>query len=187
MVPRFRQTSREPTVRDVGLAATSLPGEVYRVRGVIPPGLPALSPAKSVYLRETPDWPARSQREFLPHGIRINAVSPGPIDTGILERALPKEAAAQPRAQMTESNPMKRFGHPGRPPKRSYSSVDATFTTGANSRRRRCLPALRCRACEAAGYGVTPQTVRERVAFVCAAGQHDVARFDAVQRDRGEV
>jgi NAD(P)-dependent dehydrogenase (short-subunit alcohol dehydrogenase family) len=76
-------------------------------------------------------------REFLPHGIRVNAVSPGPIDTGILERALPKEAAAQTRAQMTESNPMKRFGHPGEAAKAVvFLAFDATFT----NRRRTPLP-----------------------------------------------
>ena len=52
-------------------------------------------------------------RELLPRGIRVNAVSPGPIDSGILEKTLPREAAEQTRRQMTENNPMKRFGRPG--------------------------------------------------------------------------
>ena len=71
-------------------------------------------------------------RELLPRGIRVNAVSPGPIDTGILERALPKEAAEQTRAQMTENNPMKRFGHPEEVAKAvMFLAFEATFTTGA--------------------------------------------------------
>ena len=71
-------------------------------------------------------------RELLPSGIRVNAVSPGPLDTGILERTLPKEAAEQTRAQMTENNPMKRFGHPEEAAKAvAFLAFDATFTTGA--------------------------------------------------------
>jgi NAD(P)-dependent dehydrogenase (short-subunit alcohol dehydrogenase family) len=71
-------------------------------------------------------------RELLPHGIRVNAVSPGPIDTGILDRSLPQEAAKQTKAQMTAENPMQRFGDEGEVAKAVvFLAFDATYTTGA--------------------------------------------------------
>lgn len=45
-------------------------------------------------------------RELLPRGIRVNAISPGPIDSGILETmGLPKEAADRFRAGRTAGAP----------------------------------------------------------------------------------
>lgn len=71
-------------------------------------------------------------RELLPRGIRVNAVSPGPIDTGILHRSLPAEAVEPTIAQMREANPMKRFGHPEEVAKAvAFLAFEATFTTGA--------------------------------------------------------
>lgn len=71
-------------------------------------------------------------RELLPHKIRVNAVSPGPIDTGILDRTMPKEMAAQTRAQMITNSPLGRFGEPVEIAKAvEYLAFDATFTTGA--------------------------------------------------------
>jgi len=71
-------------------------------------------------------------RELLPRGIRINAVSPGPIDTGVLERSMPAEAAEQAKAQMTQENPMQRFGDPREVAKAAvFLAFEATFTTGA--------------------------------------------------------
>lgn len=66
--------------------------------------------------------------ELLPRGIRVNAVSPGPIDSGILEQALPAAAAAQTRQQMGESNPMKRLVCPKEV---AFFAFEATYTTGA--------------------------------------------------------
>ena len=71
-------------------------------------------------------------RELLPHGIRVNAVSPGPINSGILEKTMPKEAADQIVKQMTAENPMKRFGRPEEVAKALvFLAFEATYTTGA--------------------------------------------------------
>ena len=70
-------------------------------------------------------------RELLPRGIRVNAVSPGPIDTGILARSMPAAAAEQIAAQMAAENPMLRFGTPDEVARAvAFLAFDATFTTG---------------------------------------------------------
>ena len=71
---------------------------------------------------------------FAPRGIRVNAVSPGPIEsTAILQKVgMPKEAADQVYLQMTESVPMKRLGQPEEVAKAvAFLAIDATYTTGA--------------------------------------------------------
>ncbi len=71
-------------------------------------------------------------RELIPRGVRVNAVSPGPIDTGILDRSMPAEAAQALKTQMTATNPMGRFGTPDEIAKAvPFLAFDATFTTGA--------------------------------------------------------
>ncbi|MFJ4624554.1 SDR family oxidoreductase [Streptomyces sp. NPDC088812] len=71
-------------------------------------------------------------RELLPRRIRVNAVSPGPIDSGILEKSMPKEAAEQAKAQMAADNPMLRMGTPTEVARAVvYLAFDATYTTGA--------------------------------------------------------
>jgi NAD(P)-dependent dehydrogenase (short-subunit alcohol dehydrogenase family) len=71
--------------------------------------------------------------EFLPRGIRVNAVSPGPIETPIIGKAFPdKETAEHLTGQMREANPMKRFGTSEEIAKAVlFLAFDATFTTGA--------------------------------------------------------
>jgi NAD(P)-dependent dehydrogenase (short-subunit alcohol dehydrogenase family) len=71
-------------------------------------------------------------RELLPRGIRVNAVSPGPIDSGILEKSMPKEIAEQTKAQMATDNPMQRLGTPAEIARAvAFLAFDATYTTGA--------------------------------------------------------
>lgn len=67
-----------------------------------------------------------------PAGIRVNAISPGPIDSGILETMnLSDEAADQFRAERTASNPMKRYGTVEEFAKAAaFLAFDATYTTG---------------------------------------------------------
>ncbi|TQM15640.1 SDR family oxidoreductase [Pseudonocardia kunmingensis] len=71
-------------------------------------------------------------RELLPRGIRVNAISPGPIDTGILEKMMTGEAAAQFASQVVAANPMQRFGTVDEFARAAaFLAFDATYTTGA--------------------------------------------------------
>jgi NAD(P)-dependent dehydrogenase (short-subunit alcohol dehydrogenase family) len=76
---------------------------------------------------------ARSfSRELLPRGIRVNAISPGPIDTGTLKNTMSKEAAEEFKAQRLAANPMHRFGTPDEVARAAaFLAFDATYTTGA--------------------------------------------------------
>ncbi|WP_081232554.1 SDR family oxidoreductase [Mycobacterium avium] len=70
--------------------------------------------------------------ELLPRGIRVNAVSPGPIDTTILAKAMPSDDAEQTKCLMAQDNPMKRVGHPDEVAKAvAFLGFEATYTTGA--------------------------------------------------------
>jgi NAD(P)-dependent dehydrogenase (short-subunit alcohol dehydrogenase family) len=71
--------------------------------------------------------------ELLPHEIRVNAVTPGPINTPILDKVFPdKNAAAQMREKMPGMVPMKRWGMSEEIAKAVlFLGFDATFTTGA--------------------------------------------------------
>src|SRR3984957_14112092 len=71
--------------------------------------------------------------ELLPREIRVNCVSPGPIDTPIIGKMFSdKNAAAQLREKMTAMTPMKRFGTSDEIAKAVlFLAFDATFTTGA--------------------------------------------------------
>jgi NAD(P)-dependent dehydrogenase (short-subunit alcohol dehydrogenase family) len=71
--------------------------------------------------------------ELAPRGVRVNAVSPGPIDTPTWGKSFPdKEMAAQLTGQMSEANPMKRLGTSQEVAKAVlFLAFDATYTTGA--------------------------------------------------------
>ena len=94
-------------------------------------GMPAASfyAASKAALRSL----ARSlSAELLPKGIRVNAVSPGPIETPIFEKmGLTVEQRAGFVTQMTASIPMKRFGTSDEVAKAVlYLATDATYTAG---------------------------------------------------------
>lgn len=71
--------------------------------------------------------------ELMPRGIRVNAVSPGPIETTIMQKmGMPKEAIDQVFVKMQEMVPMKRVGQPEEIAKAvAFLAFDATYTTGA--------------------------------------------------------
>jgi NAD(P)-dependent dehydrogenase (short-subunit alcohol dehydrogenase family) len=71
--------------------------------------------------------------ELLPQEIRVNAVSPGPIDTGILDKVFPKEEMrTKVKVHTVGIIPMKRFGTSEEIAKTVlFLAFDATFTTGA--------------------------------------------------------
>jgi len=71
--------------------------------------------------------------ELLPQDIRVNAVSPGPIDTGILEKVFPtEEMRTQVKGHTVGIVPMKRFWTSEQIVKAVlFFAFDATFTTGA--------------------------------------------------------
>ena len=71
--------------------------------------------------------------ELLPREIRVNAVTPGPIDTPIVDKVFTgKGEAAQVREKMTAMVPMKRWGTSEEIAKAVlFLAFDATFTTGA--------------------------------------------------------
>ncbi|MBK0379062.1 SDR family oxidoreductase [Mucilaginibacter segetis] len=48
--------------------------------------------------------------ELLDRGIRVNVLSPGPIDTPIFERGVTAEQAGDTKAYMAQSTPVKRLG-----------------------------------------------------------------------------
>jgi NAD(P)-dependent dehydrogenase (short-subunit alcohol dehydrogenase family) len=73
-------------------------------------------------------------REFAPRGIRVNAVSPGPIATNFFERTgLPAEAVAEFGNAIQAAVPLGRFGTPAEVAAVAtfLLSADASYVTGA--------------------------------------------------------
>ena len=71
--------------------------------------------------------------ELVGRGIRVNAVSPGPVTTPILNRlGLPPEALEETRNSLTDQIPMKRFGRPEEIAKTVLflASTDSSFLLG---------------------------------------------------------
>jgi NAD(P)-dependent dehydrogenase (short-subunit alcohol dehydrogenase family) len=92
------------------------------------PDLTAYSASKAALRSMARTW----ARELLPRGVRVNAVSPGPIDTGILHRTLPTDVADDLVAGFTAQSPMLRLGTPEEVARAAvFFAFDATYTTGA--------------------------------------------------------
>lgn len=71
-------------------------------------------------------------RELLDRKVRVNAVSPGPINTGILRRSLPVGTAQRLEAEFIARNPMGRMGEPVEVARAMlFLAFEATYTTGA--------------------------------------------------------
>src|SRR5271168_1494172 len=101
--PFFAVQKLAPLINRGG--AVVLTTSVANVMGM--PGLAAYGAAKAA-LRS---FARTLAAELLPREIRVNAVTPGPIDTPILSKAFPsKDMVAQVTEQMTGMNPMKRMG-----------------------------------------------------------------------------
>ncbi len=70
-------------------------------------------------------------RELLPRKVRVNAVSPGPIDTGILDRTLPADVVGTMKDTYRSTNPMQRLGRSEEVAAAvAYLAFGATFSTG---------------------------------------------------------
>src|SRR2546429_9113136 len=74
-----------------------------------PPVSPAYSATKAAVRSFVRTWTA----ELKDRRIRLNAISPGPIDTPIFDQQAPtKEGAEQARAQFAAAGPFCRLGRP---------------------------------------------------------------------------
>ncbi|MFE6159522.1 SDR family oxidoreductase [Streptomyces sp. NPDC056486] len=70
-------------------------------------------------------------RELLPRKIRVNAVSPGPIDSGILDRSLPADVIETIKDTYRSTIPMQRLGTSEEVAAAvAYLAFGATFSTG---------------------------------------------------------
>ncbi len=122
--PLFAVQKLAPLINRGG--AVVLTTSIANVKGM--PGNAAYGAAKAA-LRS---FARTLAAELLPREIRVNAVTPGPIDTPIIGKAFPGDQAAQIREKMIGMSPMKRFGTSDEIAKAVlFLAFDATYTTGA--------------------------------------------------------
>ncbi|MGF6507144.1 SDR family oxidoreductase [Paraburkholderia sp. 32] len=123
--PFFAVQKRAPLINRGG--AVVLTTSVANVKGL--PGQATYGAAKAA-LRS---FARVLAAELLPQEIRVNAVSPGPIDTGILEKVFPtEEMRTQVKGHTVAIIPLKRFGTSEEIAKAVlFLAFDATFTNGA--------------------------------------------------------
>jgi NAD(P)-dependent dehydrogenase (short-subunit alcohol dehydrogenase family) len=70
-------------------------------------------------------------RELAERNVRVNALSPGPIDTVLFEKVF-ADSADQIKAQIREVNPLGRLGDPAEAARAAvFLAFDATYTTGS--------------------------------------------------------
>jgi NAD(P)-dependent dehydrogenase (short-subunit alcohol dehydrogenase family) len=70
--------------------------------------------------------------ELQPRGVRVNTISPGPIETPIIDKGLTPEQAQNFREGAGERIPMARIGTADEVARAAlYLAADATYTTGA--------------------------------------------------------
>lgn len=70
--------------------------------------------------------------ELAPHNVRVNAISPGAIDTPIINKiGIPEEHIAAIKAQVEETIPMSRYGQPEEIAEVIASQLESTYVTGA--------------------------------------------------------
>ncbi|EMA45087.1 SDR family NAD(P)-dependent oxidoreductase [Halococcus saccharolyticus] len=72
--------------------------------------------------------------ELAPREVRVNAISPGPVETSLVERmGIPTEQATEELGKITEQQPLDRFGRPEEVAAAAVflASEDASYVTGA--------------------------------------------------------
>ena len=123
--PFFAVQKLAPLINRGG--AVVLTTSIANVKGM--PGLATYGAAKAA-LRS---FARVLAAELLPREIRVNVVSPGPIDTPIVDKVFTgKGEAAQIREKMLGMIPMKRWGTSEEIARAVlFLAFDATFTTGA--------------------------------------------------------
>jgi NAD(P)-dependent dehydrogenase (short-subunit alcohol dehydrogenase family) len=122
--PYFTVQKLAPLLAEGG--GVVLTTSVANARGI--PALSAYAAGKAALRSMT-----RSMaRELLPQKIRVNAISPGMIDSGILEKSLPAEAADRMRTELLAHIPMARAGTPDEIARVfAFLAFEATYITGA--------------------------------------------------------